>query len=306
MSSASRRSMFATCARASLATASRSRRSPSSCSSRAVRSLAPGRELQLALIQLAAHARRALLIAAAVGGELSLTFVEHLLTRVDLNPSLCRFTLSLGERRFAFRRAPARVTGPAPPWRGLFSSLSVKERINFSWRASVSRRPLETRASDRASSFSFCARSSTFSLSSFAAAARSASAFFSSWTLKLDRPLTLCDPRLVLPERLLQARAGPSSSTSRWVIFRSRFLELRLRSREGAAARRSSAADCSASTARAGPSRPETSTCSVSDGPELLLARERGIQLETQRLDVGSLYPSTAAAIASPGDRGSG
>jgi hypothetical protein len=62
----------------------------------------PGRELQLALIQLARTRDELFLIAAAVGGELGLTFVEHLLTRVDLNPSLCRFTLGLGERRFTF------------------------------------------------------------------------------------------------------------------------------------------------------------------------------------------------------------
>jgi hypothetical protein len=62
----------------------------------------PRRELQLALIELARTRDELFLIAAAVGRELGLTLVEHLLTRFDLNPSLCRFALSLDERRFAF------------------------------------------------------------------------------------------------------------------------------------------------------------------------------------------------------------
>jgi hypothetical protein len=66
----------------------------------------PSRELQLALIQLARTRDELFLIAAAVGGELSLTLVEHLLTRFDLNPSLRRFTLGLGKSGFALGERP--------------------------------------------------------------------------------------------------------------------------------------------------------------------------------------------------------
>ena len=106
--------------------------------------------------------------------------------------------------------------------------------------------------------------------------------------LQLDRPLTLGERRLGLPERLLQLEQ-PVELDEPLGHLPLALLELRLRSREGSRA----PIECGGLLGQ------HLLLLDLAAGdvdllgerrPELLLARERGIQLETQRLDVGCLY----------------